>query len=244
MKNNKQTNRVVTDKGEIDLLAVGRLLWSRIWLILLAAIFAASLAGVITNTLISPTYESSFTAFVNNKSDAGTQTTVTNADTSAAESLANTYAEILRSRPMLESAAKRAKIDRTYKELNNMVATKIEANTQLVDVKVTSDSPEEAYLLAKSISGIAPDDLTDIVEGTSMKIVSKPVKNLTKVGPSLKKNCAIGGMLGLLLASVIILLLEMMDTRVKSSEELENSFGYSVVGIIPPFDIFDKENNA
>ena len=38
MKNNKQTNRVVTDKGEIDLLAVGRLLWSRIWLILLAAV--------------------------------------------------------------------------------------------------------------------------------------------------------------------------------------------------------------
>lgn len=236
MKNKKQSSRVVTDKGEIDLLAMGRLLWNRIWLIMLAGIFLASLAGVITNTLIDPTYESSFTAFVNNKSDAGTQTTVTNADTSAAESLANTYAEILRSRPMLESAAKLAKVDRTYKELNGMVSTSIEANTQLVDVRVTSNSPEEAYHLAKTISEIAPDYLTDIVEGTSMKIVAKPVKNTTKVGPSLMKNCAIGGILGLLLASAIILLLEMMDTRVKSSEELEDSFGYSVVGVIPTFE--------
>ena len=244
MKNKRQNSRVITERGEIDLLAMVRLLWNRIWLILLASVFAASLAGVITVTLISPTYESSFTAFVNNKSDAGTQTTVTNADTSAAESLANTYAEILRSRPILESAAKQAKINRTYKELNDMITTKIETNTQLVDVKVTSNTPEEAYYLAKTISEIAPEYLSDIVEGTSMKIVSKPVKNTTKMGPNLMKNCISSGMVGLLIACAAILLIEIMDTRVKSSEELENSFGYSVVGVIPTFVVSDNEDNS
>ena len=105
--------RLMTQNGEIDLAVLLKIFWKKLWLILLVAIFCATTAGVITRVFIAPTFESGFTAFVNNKAESGNQTTVTNADTSAAESLANTYAEILRSRPMLESAAKRAGIDKS-----------------------------------------------------------------------------------------------------------------------------------
>ena len=236
MNKKKYRGRLVTDKGEIDLLVLMRILWQRILLILLAAIFMASLFGVLTKFFIAPTYQSGFTAFINNKNEAGQQTTVTNADTSAAESLANTYAEILHSRPVLEAAAKLNKMNLSYRELDSMVATKIQANTQLVNVTVTAESPDDAYYLAKTISEISPDYVSDIVEGSSMKIVSKPVKNLQKVGPSVSKNCMIGGFLGMLLAMAIVVVIEVMDTRIKSAEELEEAYGYSVVGSIPSFE--------
>lgn len=233
--------RLMTQNGEIDLAVLLKIFWKKLWLILLVAIFCATTAGVITRVFIAPTFESGFTAFVNNKAESGNQTTVTNADTSAAESLANTYAEILRSRPMLESAAKLAKIDRSYKELNSMVATHIQSNTQLVDVKVTAGSPDEAFSLAKAISEIAPDYLSDIVEGSSMKVVSKPVKNTQKVGPSMSRNGMLGAILGALAVMVCLVIIEITDTRIKSQSELEETYGYSVVGVIPSLDDNFKE---
>lgn len=241
MNKKKNRRRLINEKGEIDVFVLMRILWRRIGLIILVAFFMASLFGILTRFFVAPTYQSGFTAFINNKAEANTQTSVSNADTSAAESLANTYAEILRSRPMLESAAKLAKIDKSYRELNGMVSTRIQDNTQLVNVSVTAKSPEEAYYLAKTISEIAPDYLSDIVEGSSMKIVAKPVKNLQKVGPSLSKNCLIGALIGLVLSSLIVIYLEIMDTRIKSSEELEEAYGYYVVGSIPRFEEYRKE---
>ena len=233
--------RLLTQNGEIDLAVLLKIFWRKLWLILLVAVFCATTAGVITRVFIAPTYESGFTAFVNNKAETGTQTSVTNADTSAAESLANTYAEILRSRPMLESAAKRAEIEKNYKELSSMVSTQIQSNTQLVDVKVTAGSPDEAYTLAKSISEIAPDYLSDIVEGSSMKVVSKPVKNTQKVGPSLSRNGMLGAFLGALAVMIGLVIVEITDTRIKSQDELEETYGYSVVGVIPSLDGNFKE---
>ena len=243
MSKKQNHGRIINDQDEIDLAVIGRAILDRIWLVILTAIFTTTLAAVLTNLFIAPTYESGFTAFVNNKSETvSNQTTVTNADTSAAESLANTYAEILRSRPMLEATTTLSKQNYTYKEMNSMVRTKIQTNTQLVDVIVTADNPESAYYLAKTISEIAPDYLSRIVEGTSMKIVSKPVLNTAKVGPSVMKNSAIGGMLGLLLAIAVILIIEFMDNRIKDPQELENSFGYSVIGEIPFFEAFGQES--
>ena len=233
--------RLLTQNGEIDLAVLLKIFWRKLWLILLVAIFCATTACVITRVFIAPTYESGFTAFVNNKAETGNQTSVTNADTSAAESLANTYAEILHSRPMLESAAKLAKIDRSYQELNSMVSTHIQSNTQLVDVKVTADTPEEAYHLAKTMSEIAPDYLSDIVEGSSMKVVSKPVKNTQKVGPSMSRNGMLGAILGALAVMICLVIIEITDTRIKSQSELEETYGDSVVGVIPSLDENFKE---
>ena len=239
MEKRQTHGRLITENKEIDLVVMFQLFWKKIWLILLIAVFCATLAGVITQLFVAPTYESSFTAFVNNRSDANVQTEFTNADTSASESLARTYAEIVRSRPMLEGAAKKANIDKSYKELNSMVTTSIQSNTQLVNVKVVAGSPKEAYALASAIASIAPGYLSDIVEGSSMKIVSKPTLNLDKVGPSILKNSMIGGLLGLLLAVAIILIVEITDKRIRNPQELEDSFGIPVIGVIPLFESFE-----
>ena len=241
MEKRQTHGRLITENKEIDLVVMFQLFWKKIWLILLIAVFCATLAGVITQLFVAPTYESSFTAFVNNRSDANVQTEFTNADTSASESLARTYAEIVRSRPMLEGAAKKANVDRSYKELNSMVTTSIQSNTQLVNVKIVAGSSKEAYELASAIASIAPGYLSDIVEGSSMKIVAKPVENTSKTGPSLMKNCVIGGLLGMLLVMAIIIIMEVADTRIKSTTELEERYGYSVIGVIPSFDSFSKE---
>lgn len=235
MQKKRAHNKLIPQEGELDLLVLVRLLWRKLWLILLVAVFCATSACVLTKLIVPPTYESSFTAFVNNKLDTSEQTGVTEGDTSAAKSLANTYSEILKSRPILEAAAKLNKIDKTYEELNSMVSTQIQNNTQLVVVKVRADSPEQALYLAKTISDIAPDYLSTIIEGSSMKVVAAPVKNNSIVKPNLVKTGIIAGLISALLTAFFVVIVEIADTRIKEQDELEENFGYSVVAVIPQF---------
>ena len=142
--------RLLTQNGEIDLAVLLKIFWRKLWLILLVAIFCATTAGVITSVFIAPTYESGFTAFVNNKAESGNQTTVTNADTSAAESLANTYAEIhLYDRDGID-----IDIDKNLKLNIDKVMVRVEVLTvKEIPVKIAvSGTPAEGYRLTGETS--------------------------------------------------------------------------------------------
>ena len=236
MKSVQSNGRVMQNNNEIDLLAVARLVWKHIGIVILAAIALGVAAYAATIFLIAPTYESTFTVFVNNRTDTSQTTEITNADTSAASSLAQTYAEIMESRPLLEQAAKEADMDYlTDSQLSEMVSASIQSNTQLVNVQVIADSAQDAYTYAKALAAVAPDYLADIVEGTSMKIVTKPALKENQIAPSPLKNAVMGALIGFIIAVAIIIIIDIADTRVKSKEELERLFGYSVMGDIPAF---------
>lgn len=221
---------------EIDLLAIVKLVWGRKWLVLAAALVFGFITYLGTMFLIKPTYQASFTAFINNRSATDNDVqALTNGDTSAAQSLTYTYAAIMKSRAILEDAVNRAGLPYSYEAIDggDAVSTSIENNTQLVTLYVTLEDPNEAYTLANAISEIAPGYLADIVDGTSMKIVTKPVIPDHKYAPNEVKNTVIGALLGFLLMVAVIVIREFIDDRVKSEDDLESRFGISVVGTIP-----------
>jgi len=49
-------------------------------------------------------------------------------------------------------------------------------------------------------------------------------------------NLALGLLIGLMLGVGLALLLEMLDTRVKTHDDVEQLTGYTMLGVIPDFD--------
>ena len=103
MTNNLQSKQ---DVQEIDLLKLLKVLWSRVWLIVLAAFIGGVAFFLYTFFFITPQYKSSALLYVNNNSlDIGsTKLNITSGDISASSSLIDTYCVILRSRTTLEQA--------------------------------------------------------------------------------------------------------------------------------------------
>ena len=102
MKENMQRS---ANRG-VDLLELLQNLWRSASIIFLGAVVIAALTFLATKLLVVPTYQAKFTAYVNNKSES--TTTLSSSDLSASQYLTNTFAEIVNSRSVLESAAKRA----------------------------------------------------------------------------------------------------------------------------------------
>ena len=215
------------DTQEIDLGELFGAIWARKKFVILLTLVGAALAFLITTTFIKPTYRSGFTAYVNNHSlySSSSVDTINSSDTSASQNLVQTYAAIMKSRPVVEDAVKEAALPYSYREVSGCISTDIQSDIQLVVLNVTMKSPEEAKQLADAIADTAPDYIADIVEGSSMKIVAKPVLPDSKYSPSVKKNTVIGALIGLLLAVAVVVISELTDDRVKSADELEKKFG-------------------
>lgn len=232
---------------QINLTDVFRTIGANFGKILLVALIFAILTLAVTMFAIKPTYRSYFTAFVNNRTSSSESTqTLQSGDISAAQNLTYTYASIMKSRPVIEDALKKAGLDSKYeyKDISDEITTDIEQNTQLVTVYVRTGSAEESYQLSKAIAEIAPDYIANIVEGSSMKVVTAPVMATQQYSPSVTKNVAIGFILGMLLMMIIVVVRSLMDTRVKDAAELEARFGLSIIGTIPNYEQAAKGNGS
>lgn len=234
------------DEVVIDLLPLLKALWKNVWVIIFAALILGSGAYLVTKFAIAPTYRSSFTAYVNNKA-AGSEvaTAVTSSDLTASKSLANTYAEILVSRTLLEKAAAEAGIAYdTVSELQKLVTTEVSSDTEIITVHVTTKNASDSLHLADVLAATAPEQIAQIVEGSSMQIIDTPILPSDIYSPNYLKYTLVGMVLGVFLSAGMIVLRELLDNRVKAEEDLEERFGISVIGTVPDIIAASKKGNS
>ena len=98
------------------------------------------------------------------------------------------------------------------------------------------DCIEDTSLTHEDIAHSFGPAVADIVEGSSMKIVVYPTLPTRPNYPSKRRNTALGMLLGAFLMIAYLAIRELLDTRVRSEQELEEKFGIPIIGTIPNFD--------
>lgn len=225
------------DEIEIDLMRLFRALWRKAWLIAVVTVLfgAATLLG--TALFVKPTYKAKALMYVNssNISVGGAKLSISQAELSAAQTLVDTYIVIMNTRTTLEDVIEQSGVDYTYEEMieSEMVQAAAVNGTEIFSIEVTSTSPREAELIANTIAKILPEKIASIVEGSSARIVDYAVVPSEKAGPSLRKNAAVGAVLGFVLICGILVVMELMDEQIHDSDYLTQTYGIPVLAVIP-----------
>ena len=232
-----QGNKNAQDEGQLDLLLLLGVLWDHVAAIIVVTVLGVLAALCLTFFFITPQYRSGFTAYVNNKSESTARAadSLSSGDTSAQQQLTRTYASIITSRPIIEAALQDSGLMYSYDDVAKSITTEIETNTSLINLYVTLATREDAKKLADSIAKVAPDFVANIVEGSSMKLVSYPIIADKKFSPSYTKAAIIGAVAGFFICAAFVTIRSLLDTKVKNEKELEERFGISVIGTIPNF---------
>lgn len=217
----------------IELLPLFEAVVRQWWVVAIVTVIFAVGAFLGTKLFVTPSYRSNFTAYVNNRTDSEEQTVLSNADLSASRYLTYTYAQIITSRTVLETAAKLAELPHNYAQLSSMVGTSILSDTEIISVHVTSEDPAEAKAFADAIAQVSIEQISTIVDGSSMRIIDPAVFPTGIYSPDYLKSAVIGALLGFLLSAGLIVLREVLDDRVKDEESLESRFGIPILGTIP-----------
>lgn len=231
----KQDKNINREYYTIDVLHVVKLLWRRAWLIALSGLLAAAMGFSIAAFAIAPTYSSHIKLYVNNSSFSlgNTSFSITSSELTAAQGLVRTYGEILDSRSTLQRVIEKAEVDYTWKQLSRMITYEPSNDTEIMRVSVTCEDPYEASLIANTIAEVLPIRINEIIDGASMEVVDSAIPETGKVGPSITRFTAVGMILGVLVAVVVLTIVALMDDTIHDEEYVLNTYDYPILGKVP-----------
>ena len=223
------------DYIEIDLVRLLSALWRHFWIILLSMVIFGAAGFGYANYLITPLYQSDVQMYVNNAdiSVGSTSIKFSQGDLLAAQGLVDTYIVILNSRPMLDDVIDELELPYSYEQLKGMIDAEAVNGTEVFQITVTDADRKEAKEIANKIAELLPEHISQVVDGSSVRVVQYAVLAGGPCSPSVMKYLCLGIALGFLISAGIIVLRVLLDRRVHDPEDLAKRYDIPVIAVIP-----------
>jgi succinoglycan biosynthesis transport protein ExoP len=219
------------------------------WIVIVAATLVGGLVGLGLSLLTTPTYQSRVQFYVTVA--AGDSAAAAYQGSLGAQQRVQSYAELVKSTDIAQQVVDVAGADLTASQVAAETTATADAKTVLLNVAATNSDPQRALALAQGFGEVLPEAINrlETPDGggpalAKLTVVNPPALPSSPVAPKTEQNVAIGLVLGLLAGVGLVLLINTLDRRVKSKEQLEEITGKPVVGSIPFRKDEDKEKGA
>ncbi|CYU64101.1 YveK family protein [Streptococcus suis] len=222
--NNQEVNTL-----EIDVLSLLKTLWRKKFLIIITALLGAGIAFVYSSFLVTPQFDSTTRIYVvsqNVEAGAG----LTNQELQAGTYLVKDYKEIILSQDVLTQVATELNLKESLKE---KISVSIPVDTRIVSISVRDADPNEAARIANSLRTFAAQKIVEVTKVSDVTTLEEAVPAEEPTTPNTKRNILLGLLAGGILATGIILAMEVLDDRVKRPQDVEEVMGLTLLGVVP-----------
>lgn len=220
---------------EIDVFQLFKTLWQRKLMILLVALVTSAGAFAYSTFIVKPEYTSTTRIYVVNRNQ-GDKPGLTNQDLQAGTYLVKDYREIILSQDALEKVATNLKLDMPAKMLASKVQVAVPADTRIVSISVKDKQPEEASRIANSLREVAAEKIVAVTRVSDVTTLEEARPATTPSSPNVRRNSLFGFLGGAVVTVIAVLLIELLDTRVKRPEDIEDVLKIPLLGLVPDFD--------
>ncbi len=220
------------DKIEIDVLQLVKVLWKRKFVILVAALVAGLVAFAYSSFVIKPQYTSTTRIYVVNRNQAD-KPGLTNQDLQAGAYLVKDYREIILSQDVLEKVVADQSLTIDAKTLGKKVSVTVPADTRIVSISVRDGKPEEASRIANALRDVAAQKIISVTRVSDVTTLEEARPATSPSSPNIRRNTMMATIAGVGIVIVIVLLVELLDDRVKRPEDIEEVMHISLLGVIP-----------
>ena len=204
---------------ELDLKDLFNMFWTRKFEIILIVIIAVVIGFIYSYVLVKPEYKST--------------TSILLAKSNAAQS----YSDLIKTDKVLTQVINNLKIDKTVENLKKNIQVTAKDDTEIIAISVTDADSEMARKIANEaaqvfITQIAQQyyNMDNVYVVDEAKAESKPY-NINHT-----KDLIIFAAAGFVIACIYVLIANMLDTTVKSKEDIEKKLGLTVLTSIPVCD--------
>lgn len=210
----------VTDSTEIDLHALGVLLWRNIFKIILPAILVAVIIFAAMPRSASAAYA------------AKAQMIVKFDDMETAKNQPATCAAMLTSEAVLESAIQRLGADYTVFDLSSMVTAQNRSGTYIIDVSVNS-SEGDAEQLLNAVMEAAKTKVPEVMSSVQLERLGSIVVEESHSSRNVAKYAVIGFVAAALVIAAILVLKELFNNTIKDPYTAAYHLHVPVIGVLP-----------
>ncbi len=230
---------------ELDLKELLNIFWNKkIQIILIILIFMA--IGVIyTAGFVMPMYSSSTTLVLATSESAETTNSITTTDITLNSKLVSTYSELVKSKNVLRQVISNLGMsDISEETLRNNIQVSSVKDTELIEIMVSNENATYASKIANEIAKVFTEKVKEIYNINNVHIVDEAETANAPSNINHARDIAIFMIIGVVVAVGYVLISNMLDTTVKTAEEIEKSFGVAVLASIPLIESFENERGG
>ncbi|SDN07807.1 Capsular polysaccharide biosynthesis protein [Fictibacillus solisalsi] len=210
----------------VDIKRFLQIIKRRAFLIILTAIGVSVLTAFITLFLIKPTYEATEYIMIGkqNTKDAYTETQ------EFSRILASSM-DLMKSPIVLDLVKNEMNLNTDLKKLEEQIALQNNKDSQIINIVVKETDVAYAKQLAHTLAKTSVAEINDLLNIKKVKMLndSEEAVSVKQIGnPYL--NIIIGMFVGLFIGVGLAMLVEYFDDSIKDINEVERTFGLSVIG--------------
>ena len=212
---------------EINLVEILTILKKNLAKIFTITFVAILLAALATAYVITPQYQASTQLLVDQPSE---ENILTTGAIQTSTQLISTYREIVLSPPIIEETLEDlGRADFSVEEAQSMIEVTSTSESQIFSIDVQAPDPEFSADLANGLADTFGENIEDIFEVDNVSIIARAETPAEPFSPSLLRNMAIAGLIGIALSILLIFIQEALDTTIKD-EEFFSEIGLLALG--------------
>ena len=232
---------------EIDLKEILNLIWSKMFQIILITLIIAGLGAVYSYGFITPKYSSSTTLLLagsGQSSDQSAENSITVTDVTLNSKLVPTYSVLATSDKVLRQVISNLKIDIDEQSLKKNVTVKSKEDTEIIEITVTDENAVYASKIANEIAKIFSNVVSETYKINNVYVVDEAEVSDAPSNIHHAKDIIIFAFLGMCIAIAYVLIANMLDTTIKTPEDIEKEVGLPVLVSIPYIENFEIDKGG
>lgn len=231
------------DEHALPIKDVLEVLWRRLWTIALV-VFVVVVLVVGFDLLQTPDYEASIKILVGQE---GNKRDLDNlgGDVAGLQDVTKTVAEVLPTRPVAEDTVQQLGLDMTPDEILGSMNVAQAQDTQVINVSYKDSDPEEAQQIVNTFGAAFSDRVSEISPSASSltaTVWEEATVPESPVSPNPLRDLFLALILGGTLGVGLAFLLEHLDDRWRSLDEVEQISGVPTFGTIRKFETSKDKN--
>lgn len=216
----------------MTLLELFQLLKNHLKLVIALPIIFALVTAVGSWIFLANTYTANVSMYVLANSSETQSNTSLSTDLSASQMITNDVSELIQSERVLNQAANQLGMSESELKGYDIEVTS-STTTRLITISVTGDTPNSAAAIANGIADTTNSVAQEIMNIEAVNVIDQAEVPTSPSGPPRTMYTAVAFLAGVFVAVAIVVLMDMINTRIRKPEEIEELLDIPVIGRIP-----------
>ena len=215
---------------DIDLKELYEFVKNKLGLLIIITVGICLLGCVYGLFLQKPMYKSYTTIILS-----GSDSQITQSELSLSKSLVDTYAEIVKSRRVLEQVIEELNLDTTYEKLSNKISVTSVNNTEIIKIIVTDTDPTEAKNIANVTANYFTKEVVDLYKVNNVNVLDEANTTNIPYNINVAKQIIIYLFIGFIIGAGVLFIIFYFDRTIKSAEQVEQKIKLPILGSVEEF---------